>query len=192
VEFATPSKVRVPAFYIDRLEVSAFEYGACVEAGACAPSKQVLLDESKPAAVLFDAARQYCAWKQKRLPTEVEWERAARGHGVRRYPWGSDAPTCEHTNLDRCNAVSDDTSRRVDRRGEHPRGASPFGVEDLAGGAPEFVDRRRSDGRVLVKGSPILPMVNRDNVAVHYGEWVESDRQRAGFRCVRDVAATSL
>lgn len=187
VEIAAPGTVDVDGFFIDRLEVSAYEYAACVQAGACVPSSDTISDDATPADVSFEGAAQYCRWKGKRLPTDVEWERAARGDGRATYPWGSDAPTCNHADLESCERVEGDVSERIDRRGAHPRGASPYGVEDLAGSAAEFVDRRRDDGRVLVKGASVSPDVNYRTIAVHYGEWVEADRQRAGFRCARDA-----
>lgn len=87
--------VHVSAFAIDRLEVTVAEYRACVHAGECpldplvAADERHVADDALPIVnVTWDEARQMCAWKGGRLPTEAEWEKAARGDDGRRWPWG--------------------------------------------------------------------------------------------------------
>jgi formylglycine-generating enzyme required for sulfatase activity len=87
--------VHVSAFAIDRLEVTVAEYRDCVHDGECpldpliAGDERYVADDGLPIVnVTWDEARQLCAWRGGRLPTEAEWEKAARGDDGRRWPWG--------------------------------------------------------------------------------------------------------
>lgn len=95
-------QVHVDAYWMDVNEVTNAEYLACEESGACTPPK---VDDSAGRAnyhtapdfadypvtyVTWDQAQQYCEWRDKRLPTEAEWERAARGDEGKLYPWGEE------------------------------------------------------------------------------------------------------
>jgi formylglycine-generating enzyme required for sulfatase activity len=112
--------VDLAAFHIDRTEVTEAAYGMD-------PASQ------KPVTnVSWFQADAFCKSLGKRLPTEAEWEKAARGTDDRVYPWGNDAPTCELANFKDCGEVVGDV-------GMHPAGASPYGALDMAGNVAEWV-----------------------------------------------------
>ncbi len=138
-------RVYLGAFSIDRYEVSVEAYAACVTADVCsAPQErnepQALCNwgvqgkEQHPInCVSWSQARDFCAWKKKRLPTEAEWEKAARGDDGRLYPWGNDRALCVRAVGDKCDEPG---TKPV---GSKPKGASPYGAHDMAGNVWEWV-----------------------------------------------------
>jgi formylglycine-generating enzyme required for sulfatase activity len=137
--------VTLSAYSIDVNEVTNALYKACVDAGACvAPS--VTTEYADPAKaqvpvtyVTWQKAATYCAWAGKRLPTEAEWERAARGTDERTYPWGAAAPTCTLTNAGVAGSGVDPCVNALTAVGTHTTGMSPAGLQDMAGNAREWV-----------------------------------------------------
>lgn len=126
--------VHVPAFWIYRTPVTNGQYRRCIAAGSCEAALSNHPDNDYPAvAVTWHQARNYCEWAGGRLPTEAEWEKAARGADGRRYPWGNAAPTCDKANYLDCQTGL----RPV---GSHPEGASPYGALDMAGNVWEWVE----------------------------------------------------
>jgi formylglycine-generating enzyme required for sulfatase activity len=139
--------VTVAPFWIDRTEVTVGAYRACVEHHACArPVKSSatctydLDDPELPVScVRWQDAVSYCLSAEKRLPTESEWEFAARGLHGGRYPWGGFGTSCAFAvTLLREASGKMCVKGRPARVGSHPMGASVWGVLDLAGNVEEW------------------------------------------------------
>ena len=135
-------EVYLDDFWIDRTEITNRLYTLCVEAGACtlplgaSETREVYYYDPVYADypviwVTWEQAQAYCAWAGRRLPTEAEWEKAARGGLDRKlYPWGDQAPTCDRANHQRCLG---DTQQV----GSYP--ANGYGLFDLGGNVSEWV-----------------------------------------------------
>ena len=132
------------AFWIDQVEVTNGMYAACVAAGKCSPllsngssTRDSYFNDPQYShypiiEVSWDDADTYCRWVGRRLPTEAEWEKAARGTDGRTYPWGNDTPTVYLLNF---NQHIGDTTEV----GAYSSGASPYGALDMAGNVWEWV-----------------------------------------------------
>ena len=157
--------VWISEFELDKYEVTNGEYAQCVADGACNPPRLDTLRgdpyyntaEYVYHPVLYVShwdAQDYCAWEDKRLPTEAEWEKAARGAmDTRPWPWGDEHWTCK--NMNRCIGGSDSKPARVD---SFLPGQSPYGAVHLAGNVFEWVEDYHSDFY------PISPYFNPVNL----------------------------
>ncbi|MGC9027885.1 MAG: SUMF1/EgtB/PvdO family nonheme iron enzyme, partial [bacterium] len=134
---STPAHaVYLDSFYIDTNDVTVAQYNQCVNAGVCAKpmdyGSAFNTDNNPVVGVTWIDAYNYCRWAGKRLPTEAEWEKAARGTNAFVYPWGSQDPTTLLT------AYGNEDF--PDPVGNHPSGASPYGVMDMAGNVWQWVN----------------------------------------------------
>ena len=203
-----PRTVDVPAFWIDRYPVTVGEYARFIAAtGHRLPADW---PAGGPAAdrldhpvdrVTWDDAVAYAAWAGKRLPTEAEWEKAARGTDGRRWPWGNTFDEAHCIVWDHAMVLGI-TTVPVDR---HPSGASPYGVEQMGGNVEEWVadeflpypgsthvSPSASGGlRVLRGGSWFFTQEHarcayRRGALPDFDGWTMSGGP--GFRCARDAA----
>jgi formylglycine-generating enzyme required for sulfatase activity len=127
--------VSLVAFEIDRTEVTQAEYTGCVADGVCSPPTCAWnCDKSNfPAScIAWAQANAYCGWASERLPTEAEWEKAARGDQGGKYPWGNNQPDCTLSNMAGCGNEAMEV-------GSLAAGASPYGALDMAGNMVELV-----------------------------------------------------
>ncbi len=133
--------VKLGAFYIDITEVTYGEYMRCVRKRKCRRprfGKAAGRGFPRPRSnwpvvgINWKGAESYCRWKNKRLPTEAEWEKAARGNTGNPYPWGN-MVDCKHANYVRCGI------KHPVEVGSYPKGKSPYGALDMAGNAQEWV-----------------------------------------------------
>jgi eukaryotic-like serine/threonine-protein kinase len=202
--------VQLGAYQIDKTEVTNAAYAGCVAVGICsAPVLSSSYTHSSyygnptyadypVIAVNWNQAQAYCAWKDKRLPSEAEWEKAARGSSVRAYPWGDASPTCALANFGGLSACVGDTSQV----GSYLVGASNYGALDMAGNVSELVNDWYDANyyQSSPTSNPTGPVTGTEKV-LRGGSWYNyvsnlrtSFRNRAtpdratyyfGFRCAR-------
>jgi eukaryotic-like serine/threonine-protein kinase len=208
-EFEKPQReVYLEAFWIDRTEVTVGQYRACVDAGGCAPPMETssatrpdyydggAFDDYPVLWVNWYDADTYCRWVGARLPTEAEWEKAARGTDERVFPWG-DVWNESHTNAN---------DRLGDTRpvGSFPAGASPYGALDMSGNVWEWVADWFNEEYYIssLTRNPTGPLSGSER-SMRSGSWYSRIAwQRAanrgsaepnfsdddiGFRCAQDV-----
>jgi formylglycine-generating enzyme required for sulfatase activity len=207
-EEAPLREVFVSAFYIDEHEVTVGRYARFIEAtGAVAlPDGWQSERDSDPGTlpvvgIDWHDADAYCRWAGRRLPTDAEWEKAARGPDGRPYPWGDAAPAPRHAHFGR-PFEADAYEAGLAPVGSYPDGRSPYGVHDLAGNASEWVADWHTDS--YVRGDVPDPTGPAEGTAkvIRGGGWYDPpERLKAsrrmfaeprhfsddiGFRCARD------
>ena len=210
-------QVQVDRFWMDETEVTVEAYAGCVDAGTCSePSTGTYCNwmvagrEDHPVnCVTWFQAEEYCGYADegtKRLPTEAEWEKAARGTDAREYPWGdTPGPSCTHVvMIDGGSGCGMDSTWPV---GSKPNGDSPYGAHDMAGNVWEWVADWYADTydametsnptgpetgslRVLRGGSWLGSFSYNFRAAYRYENDPAYDYITVGFRCARTPPAT--
>jgi formylglycine-generating enzyme required for sulfatase activity len=152
-----PHRVYLNSFWIYRTEVTNAMYQACAAEKACPRPEQIYSHTHDPyygnpdyanypvIYVSYIDATAYCLWVGGRLPTEAEWEKAARGSDERLFPWGDELPTGDRLNFCDWNCPEslkessvDDSYKDTAPVGSYPAGSSPYGVFDMAGNVSEW------------------------------------------------------
>jgi formylglycine-generating enzyme required for sulfatase activity len=179
--------VDVAAFRIDKTEVTVAQYRRCVDAGSCSADGlngggcnwgQPDRDQHPINCVDWSQAGQYCQWAGKRLPTEAEWEKAARGTDGRKYPW-------DNTGFSGAGRVANIQSGGTTPVGSFPDGKSPYGALDMIGNVWEWTASDYDAANKVVRGGSWnnAPRFAR---ASYRGRLVARLRYpRDGFRCAQ-------
>ena len=211
--------IKLSAYYIDQFEVTIERYSKFLEeakhgepalwdqdAVATAPDRPVV-------GMTWEDAEAYCKWAGKRLPSEAEWEKAARGTDKRRFPWGDMQPFVDIANYNRglwvsypitLAPVTSGTVGMSIRHGLKDGGKSPYGLYHMAGNAAEWVADwyDREYYAKTAKENPKGPE-SGDKKVIRGGSWGDSPRNirvsarfsaspdfhdtSIGFRCAMDA-----
>jgi formylglycine-generating enzyme required for sulfatase activity len=175
--------VSVDAFELGRTPVTNLQYADFVRDGGAERPPHWPAPGDHPVTFVdwYDAAA-FCAWAGGRLPTEAEWEKAARGTDGRRFPWG------DEEDASRAAIGSGLKWGGTSSVGAHPSGASPYGLEDMAGNVWEWTSTETGDGeRILRGGSYASPGLPWARCAMR--SWSRPERRQAhvGLRVARDA-----
>lgn len=185
-------KIKIDAFQIDRCEVTIGQYDECVRKKGCTPVA-VAGKNTHPdlpvTGVSYTQAMVFCKWEGKTLPTEEQWEAAARGKNGYRFPWGQEA-SCSAANYgsyDQQGPCAYINPGHPEKVGLRTKGESPFGALDMAGNVWEWTRCRGScdANEAVLKGGSCCSMfllprsANRWKIPIDYRD------KDIGFRCVK-------
>jgi hypothetical protein len=182
-----PHAASVGPFALDRFEASVGRYAGCVARGAC-PGPVPPGDAARAALVSFEQARALCAAEGGELPGDDQWSWAAMGPRARRYPWGDTGAVCRRAAFGLVQGPCARGAVGPDTVGARPSGATPEGLFDMAGNAPEWV--LGPGGRPRVRGGSFS-----SRLAAELRTWRSVDAApgpegaRAGARCAYAISS---
>ena len=204
--------VTLDSYWIDQTEVTNGQYSLCVEAGVCEETRcqeeRETGDDHPVVCVTGDQAAAYCEWAGGRLPTEAEWEYAARGVDRPRYPWGDEFDGnllnyCDvNCSLPKRDESIDDGFATTAPVGSYPGGASWVGALDMAGNVWERVGDwfgeypsdpqvnplgPDSGARVVLRGGSWHTSPDHARSALRTHSQPQTTSDHGGFRCVQDI-----
>jgi formylglycine-generating enzyme required for sulfatase activity len=186
-------RLSLPAFYMDKYEVTTTLYAAFLaatgrkEPGYWQTSVPVSQGRKPVVGVTWHDAEAYCRYYGKRLPTEQEWEKAARGTDGRRYPWGHEAPTSRHAKYDVDGKASWQGYETLATVDSYEAGKSPYGLYHMAGNVWEWTSSDYDQNYKVIRGGSwgsgayVLGSTNRDRGSPDGGG------HGRGFRCAQDA-----
>lgn len=214
-------EIQLSEYWIDQYEATIGEYVACFDAGVCpgigtvAPPNIADRDRLPINGVSWFDAQTYCEWRGKRLPTEAEWEKAARGTDQRQLPWGDDYSQCDIANLHlgEFDATCDEP-KQVLPVDAYPSDRSPYGVIGMGGNVQEWVsdwkgklyyaDSPSVDPTGPAQAEPMFPLkilrggyydsISR-SARVSRRRWLEPETRvlgRVGVRCASSVSPDQI
>ena len=178
---------RVWPYCLDVTEVTVGAYGECVADGKCAKVNGGERADHPVVNVDWHEATAYCGWAGKRLPTEEEWEWAARGGPAgTTYPWGNEAPGRQLCWNGEGNDLGKGNRKGTCPVGSYPSGNSPQGVKDLAGNVWEWTSSTYDTSMRVFRGGSWFNDAS-PNVAAAFRNWFTPGYRNAflGFRCAR-------
>lgn len=208
-------------FYIDQYEVTNSQYAICVDAGFCDPVTPPYAGTSYSRAIYYGSveyadypvlyaswyeAQRYCGWRGVRLPTEAEWEKAARGglEGMN-YPWGDEAPLCEFGATNGAKFDDGDVCNNTDTEQVGSYSANGYGLYDMAGNVWEWVSDFYDENYYensptnnpsgpeegsypVIRGGTWNNSADHIRVSDRLFNDPKSGSLTSGFRCARDVS----
>jgi formylglycine-generating enzyme required for sulfatase activity len=185
----------LPAFYMDKYELTTARYAKFLqETGRATPGKwneaSLVSDGDRPViGVTWHDADAYCRQYGKRLPTEQEWEKAARGTDGRKYPWGNEEPTSRYAKYDLDGKASWNGYATLATVESYESGRSPYGMYHMAGNVWEWTSSDYdSSNKVLRGGSWFNYAFNlRSTVRLWYNPTSWLNYVLLGFRCAQDA-----
>jgi len=186
-------RISLPSFYMDKYEVTTKLYAAFMQAtGRAAPYKwneaSQVSDGDRPViGVTWYDADAYCRYYGKRLPTEQEWEKAARGTDGRKYPWGNEEPTSQHAKYDQDGKASWHGYATLASVESYEAGESPYGLYHMAGNVWEWTSSDYDSSRKVLRGGSWADKVDGLVATGLISGGPTGRGPGLGFRCAQDA-----